>query len=384
MTNLKKIAFRITLTLTAIHLLLVFTGNTYFWKAIAYNFPGIYDYHLFHNAPIHYSHIPQPWKTSKHLNNKPLSPELEQLLLELKTTAYLVIKGDEIRHEYYWNDTDSSTISNSFSAAKSYVSALVGFAIQDKYIKNVDQPVGDFLPEFKKDGKEHITIKHLLQMSSGLDWVESYSGPFSITTQAYYDNDLVKVVSKLNVDHAPGTDFVYRSGDTQLLGLLLRKATGFTLSEYAYLKLWNPLGAEHDALWSLDDYLGHEKAYCCLNATARDYARLPKLYMNKGVWNGKQILDSNYIKESLTPTEKHDPQPNASCNFYGYQWWLIPNYKGHNIFYARGILGQFMIAIPDLDIVIVRLGHERGDKKDGIHHILTYAMIDEVLQQFSE
>lgn len=382
MHNFKKIVLRFTFALVVVHLLLVLTGNTYFWKALTYNFPGIYDFELFHNAPVHYSHNPQPWKISKQLNKTPLSKNLEEQLIALKTTAYLVIKGDEIQQEYYWNDTDSSTISNSFSAAKSYVSALIGFAIQDKYIKNVNQPIGDFLPDFKKEGKEHITIKHLLQMSSGLNWKESYSGPFSITTQAYYDDDLEKVIAKLDVDYAPGKDFVYRSGDTQILGLVLRKATGFTLSEYAYLKLWNPLGAEHDALWSLDSELGNEKAYCCLNATARDFARLPKLYLNKGVWNGKQILDSNYIKESLTPTGKHDPQSGNDCNFYGYQWWLIPNYKGHDIFYARGILGQFMIAIPDLDIVIVRLGHERGDKKDGIHHILTYAMIDEVLQQY--
>ena len=368
--------------LLLIHVALLFTGKTYFWKALAYNFPGIYDFELFHNATIHSSHTPQPWNISKNLNETPLSSSLDSILQSVNTTAYLVIKGNEIQEEYYWDNTNINTISNSFSAAKSYISTLIGLAIQDGYIKSVNDPVGNYLEDFTKNGKEKITIKHLLQMSSGLSWTESYSGPFSITTEAYYDNDLVKTISSLEVDHAPGNDYVYRSGDTQILGLLLRKVTGYTISEYAYLKLWNPLGAEHDALWSLDDKQGNEKAFCCLNATARDYARLPRLYLNNGKWNGKQLLDSNYIKESLTPTGKFDPQSKANCNFYGYQWWLIPNYKGHDIFYARGILGQFMIAIPKLDIIIVRLGHDRGNKKDGIHHIITYAMIDEVLRNY--
>lgn len=356
------------------------TGKTFFWKALVYNFPDIYDYTLFDNATIQNSDSVQKWGISPNYNLTPLSLQLDSTLKATKTTAYLVLKGDQILQEHYWNNTDTITISNSFSAAKSYVSAMIGFAIQDGYIKSADQPVGDFLDDFKRNGKEHITIKHLLQMSSGLSWTESYSGPFSITTEAYYGTDLNKTIASLNVTHPPGKDFVYRSGDTQVLGMIIKKSTGVSLSEYMAQKIWQPLGAENNALWSLDKEDGMEKAFCCINATARDYAKLPRLYLNKGMWNGKQLLDSNYIKASLTPTGKHDPQSNTNCNFYGYQWWLIPEYKGHNIFYARGILGQFMICIPQLDIIIVRMGHERGDKKDGIHHILTYAMIDEVLK----
>ncbi len=104
--------------------------------------------------------------------------------------------------------------------------------------------------------------------------------------------------------------------------------------------------------------------------------------MNKGKWKGAQLLNSSYVNASLEPNGYFDPQSKTSCDFYGYQWWLIPNYLGHDIFYARGILGQFIICIPEKNIIIVRLGHERGDKKDGIHHIITYAMIDEVLKNF--
>ena len=219
-------------------------------------------------------------------------------------------------------------------------------------------------------------------MSSGLSWDESYTGPLSITTQAYYDNNLEKLIESLVLVSEPGKEFKYLSGDTQILGLILKKATGYSLSEYLHLKFWNPAGAENEALWSTDYLYGNEKAYCCINATAKDFARIGKLYINKGMWGGKQLLNSSYVNASLQPNGFFDPQSKATCNFYGYQWWLIPNYNGHNIFYARGILGQFMICIPEKNMVIVRLGHERGEKQDGIHHIITYAMIDEVLQNY--
>ncbi len=365
-----------------IHLLLLITGKAYIWKAIWYNFPGIYDHEIFFNNHILASTNPQPWATSANYNKTPLSSELEALHKHIKTTAYVVIKNDSIIQENYWIDGDTSVISNSFSIAKSYVSMLIGFAIQDKYIRSVDQPIGDFLPYFRSEGKEKITIKHLLQMSSGLSWDESYTGPLSITTQGYYGNDLEKLIKGLKVISEPGTEFRYLSGDTQLLGLVLIKATGYSLSEYLHLKFWNPVGAENEALWSTDNLYGREKAFCCISATAKDYARIGKLYLNNGQWNGVQLLNSSYITASLEPNGYFDPQSKTNCDFYGYQWWLIPNYLGHDIFYARGILGQFIICIPEKNIIIVRLGHERGDKKDGIHHIITYAMIDEVLKNF--
>ncbi len=180
-------------------------------------------------------------QTSANYNKTPLSPELEALHKHIKTTAYVVIKNDSVIQENYWIDGDTAVISNSFSIAKSYVSMLIGFAIQDKYIRSVDQPIGDFLPYFRSEGKEKITIKHLLQMSSGLSWDESYTGPLSITTQGYYGNDLEKLIKGLKVISEPGKEFRYLSGDTQLLGLVLKKATGYSLSEYLYLKFWNPV-----------------------------------------------------------------------------------------------------------------------------------------------
>jgi CubicO group peptidase (beta-lactamase class C family) len=167
--------------------------------------------------------------------------------------------------------------------------------------------------------------------------------------------------------------FTYLSGNTQLLGFVLRKATGKTLSDYASEKLWKPLGAAHQAWWSLDHKNGDEKAFCCFNSNARDFARFGKLYLDSGRWNGKQIVPQDYVLASTHPAGlKNDDGKNNDT--YGYMWWLIPNYKGHYVFYMRGILGQYMLVIPDQKMIVVRLGKKRlpNDSNDLPHDVTYY------------
>ena len=204
-------------------------------------------------------------------------------------------------------------------------------------------------------------------MSAGVEWDESYSSLFSKTTQAYYGNDLWKLTLTEKLIEKPGVRFNYQSGVTQILAFIVQKATGKNIADYASEKLWTPIQAEEDAQWSLDHKSGMEKAYCCLNSNARDFARLGQLILNKGMWNGQQVVDSNYIKEATTPATwlKYTPSvkgetkaSSVPCTFYGYQFW-IANYRGVKISYMRGMLGQYIIAIPALDAVIVRLGKEK-------------------------
>ena len=195
-------------------------------------------------------------------------------------------------------------------------------------------------------------------MSSGSDWDESYANPLSITTESYYGSDLYKTATGVKIVREPGTYHSYKSGDTELLGLILAKATGKSVSEYASDVLWKPLGAEHPAKWSLDKKGGYEKSFCCFNTNARHFARIGQLMLDSGRWNGQAIIDSSYYMQSITacgiPDEGETP-----CDYYGYQWWIYPNVPG--VFYARGILGQYIIVIPSKDIVIVRLGHKRSE-----------------------
>jgi len=358
-------------------LLIVVLQGCYVNKALIYQTAGIYDYKIFKNNIVETQH-PMAIPKSFLYNKKEYPSTLLPLLLELKTTAFIVVKDDSIRYEKYWNEGSDSTLSNSFSMAKSLVSLLVGFAIQDGYIKSVDQYVCEYLPDFEDGCKKHVRIRDLLTMSSGLAWNESYLNPFGATAKAYYGRDLYKQMTKLKVVQAPGFNFRYLSANTQLLGLMLCKATGKTLSQYLSEKLWKPLGAEHNALWSLDRKGGIEKAYCCFNATARDFAKIGILGLHEGKWNGTQLLFSDYLKQSFSPASNLSDYAGNSVDFYGYQWWIL-NYKNMKINMACGLYGQYIIMIPQKNMVIVRLGHKTSKEYRGHFNADVYSYIEAAL-----
>ncbi len=375
---MKKFLIGILSILIIINLAIIFTGNTYLYNVIRYAHPDIDDYKIFENREVKTAQA-QPWSLSKKYNQLVLSDSIQQAFTQYETSAFLVIQNDSIVYEHYWDGYDSTTISGSFSVAKTIVGILIGAAIDDGKIASVDEAVGDFLPEFKQGENAKLTIKHLLMMSAELDWDESYDSPFASTTQTYYGNNITKPVLAVKVVGELGKRFHYQSCNTELLALIIEKATGKTLSDYASEKLWQPIGAEHPALWSLDCKNGHEKAYCCFNSTARDFARIGELYLKNGNWKGKQLIAEQYVKESVSPAPVLNEEGSKPCDFYGYHWWLA-NRKGHPIFYARGILGQYIIVIPDKNIIIVRLGKKRGDKPEGdVHCNDFYAYVDGVI-----
>src|SRR5688572_13541713 len=335
------------------------TGRTYLFKAVYYNFAGIDDYKIFDNNTVTAGKA-QPWPLSGSYNKVSSPDDLNQLLAKLKTVALVVVKNDSLLYEKYWDGYSDSSLSNSFSVAKSITSLLIGAAIKEGKIKSVDEPVGNYLPEFKEGLAAKLRIKDLLTMSSGSNWDESYSNPLSVTTESYYGSDLYKTATGVKILKEPGTYHSYKSGDTELLGLVLEKATGKSISAYASEKLWQPLGAEHPAKWSTDRESGNEKAFCCFNTNARDFARIGQLMLDSGAWKGNPIIDSAYYIQSITACQIPE-EDGVPCDDYGYQWWIYPDSPG--VFYARGILGQYIIVIPSKKIVLVRLGHKRSEER---------------------
>ena len=170
------------------------------------------------------------------------------------------------------------------------------------------------------------------------------------------------------------------SCNTLLLAMILQNVIHKPVSEYISEKIWTPLGAAHPAYWSLDSKNGIEKSYCCFYADARDFARIGELYLDSGRWNGKTIVSENYVKLSLTPNGLPD-ETGKPVDYYGYQWWLL-EHRNHHIFYARGIYGQYIIAVPDLHMVIVRLGKKRGEKLPDNHYSDMISYVDGVLDVF--
>jgi CubicO group peptidase (beta-lactamase class C family) len=337
----------------------VVSGKKYLFEAVWYNFANIDDYKKFTNNTV-VTGVPQPWNLSNDYNKNPLPRELKNMLEELETIAVLAIKNDSIVQEYYWDGYSDSSLSGSFSMAKSITSLLIGAAIKEGKIQSIEEPVGNYLPEFKTGDKAKVRIADLLTMSSGSNWDEAYANPFSVTTELYYGHNAYNVATGVSIIHKPGTLHDYKSGDTQLLGLILEKATGKSLSAYASEKLWQPLGAEHAALWSTDHIGGIEKAYCCFNSNARDFARLGQMMLDSGRWKGNEIIPRDYYLQSIKPCMIPDAS-GERCKYYGYQWWIVPSQP--EIFYARGILGQYVIVIPSKKMVIVRLGKKRSEKR---------------------
>jgi len=356
------------LVVSGVAIFLVLPSNYYIRRALVHMMPKIDQYTIFKNRVVKADN-PHPWQFADDVENKQIAPEFVPDFKKYQTVGFIVIQHKKVILEQYWYNYTPLSLSNSFSMSKSIISMLIGCAITDGYIKSVDQPVSDFLPEWTSFEGKVLTIKDLLTMSAGVEWDESYNSLMSKTTQAYYGKDLWKLALTEKLIEKPGVRFNYQSGVSQILAFLLQKATDKTISDYASEKIWTPIEAEEDALWSLDHKDGNEKAYCCFNTNARDFARLGQLILNKGMWDGEQVVDSNYLREATTPaswlsfTRKLLPgetvaRPPVPCTFYGYQFWLV-NYHGLKIINMRGMLGQYIMAIPQLDAVIVRLGKKR-------------------------
>lgn len=364
---MKKTGWAILLALCCIGGYLVLPSNYYLRRALIHLHPKIDQYPIFENRTVKAGN-PQSWPESKAYNKLSVPEKYQPVFEDLGTVAFVIIKDSALLFEQYWEDYSPRSHSNSFSMAKSIVSLAIGCAIDDGFIKNVDQPVNDFYPEFKGYNGKALTLRHLLTMSAGVDFDEAYSSPFSPTTKLYYGDDLQQIALGIKEIEEPGIHFIYQSGVTQLLALIVEKATGENISSYVSRKLWTPLNAEEDALWCLDKKDGIEKAYCCFNSNARDFARFGQLILNKGNWNGKQLVSESYIKEATTPdTNLIIKEYNETNHCYGFQFWHL-TYKGMEIPYMRGILGQYVFAIPELNAVVVRLGHKRSDTRTAQHY----------------
>lgn len=367
MKALKKITRVILYVLVGIFIsvngIIILTGRFYLYKGIANTYlkgrsgPTIYDLDTFHNAEMEKGGKPFEFVKHRNFNKQKIPNDLRTYIEDLDTRALLIIQNDTLLYEEYWKGHNAETLSNSFSVAKTVVAILVGIATEEGKIGSIDDPVYKYLPEFKNGSREIITIRHLLEMASGLSWEESGANPFSDNAESYYGTDLNSLVMRQKRISEPGTMFNYQSGNSQLLAMIVEKATGKSVSQYAEEKIWKKLGMEGNAFWSLDTKNGQEKAFCCIYAQARDYARIGKLLLHQGEYNGEQIIPRWYYHQMVKQNDlwTEDGIPNYR---YGYHIWT---YRGgqQEVFYCRGILGQYIITIPERNLIIIRLGMKR-------------------------
>ena len=315
----------------------------------------ITDYKYFNNIEIPKSTNPQPWPFHKNFNNVSETKDLDALHTKYGTVAFLIIKNDSIWHEKYFDGYSEDSFSNSFSMSKSIVSAVMGKAIQDGYFESLEDKVGNYFDEYKDGFASKLTIGDLSSMSSGMKWTENYTNIFGVTARAYVGSGLNELILSRPIIKEPGKGFEYLSSDTQLLSMTIEKATNRKISDLVFDWFWDPIGAENNALWQVDNAkTNNEKAYCCFNSNARDFAKIGKLYKDNGFWNGVSILNENFIKKSLKNRFESSPE-------YGYGFWL-GFFEEKKFFSMRGHLGQYVIVFPKENIIIVRLG-KTHDKK---------------------
>ncbi|NOH03404.1 MAG: serine hydrolase [Chloroflexi bacterium] len=340
-----------------------------------YNVTDIDDYKLFParelsagGASFHFEQSADPWRVPASIKGV----SLDQLLENPRTAAFLIIKDDAILYERYFDGYDESTPIQVFSVAKSLFSILVGRAVEDGYF-NVDQLVTDFVPELAANGFDRVTIEHLLQMASGSNYRQTgfdELSPFSLHPRFEYSPRLEKeITTTLEVIDEPGTEFIYKSGDTALLSLVLTRALkDKSITEYMQEAIWTPLGMEYDGIYTIDhtgdDAL--EKTWCCLALTARDLAKFGRLMLEDGNWNGTQIIPSAWVEKS-THVDSNDTRDFGEFGSipgfrgYQYQWWLASQDEAY---YGNGHLGQFLYVNPVERVIIVRLGRVGNDPLD--------------------
>jgi CubicO group peptidase (beta-lactamase class C family) len=338
-----------------------------FWGESDYKDLERFPARTIHNAPpvFRFDSLPtnNPYASQiEDIARDSINGSLEDYLDASGTTAFLVIHDDKLLYERYFNGYDETSVNTSFSMAKSFASALVGIALGEGYIKSVDEPITNYLPELldKDERFESITIRHLLTMSSGIKYEEGGDLPWSEEaddTKTYYATDLRELALNCRIEGKPGEYFEYNNYNPLLVGVILERATGMPVARFLEEELWKPMGMEADGSWSLDSTSsGFEKMESGVNARARDFARFGMLFAKEGNWEGEQLVSREWVEESTRADTSTDPSQS-----YQYFWWVdTPDGKNH--FSARGNYGQYIYVAPEKDLVIIRLGKEEGER----------------------
>ena len=319
--------------------------------------------------PVFFEPVSEDILSQLSVTAEALQPEkmpFATLLEKTNTTAFVVLHGNQLLYERYFNGASRESMQTSFSAAKSFTSTLVGIALEDGFIHSLDDPITDYLPELSdRDPRfEKITIRHLLTMMSGLRWDRSASNPFSDDFLTYYSPDLRATAMEAQIVEAPGQRFLYNDYNPALLGMILERATGLSISEYMETRLWQPMGAEGDGSWSLDsERSGFEKMFVGVNGRAIDFAKLGWLFLNNGKNDNKQVVPQAWVEISTNIDDAIFANRGKYSNYYQNYWWLD---DGNDAYYAEGDKCQFIYIYPKADLVLARFGTDCGDYVFGI------------------
>ncbi len=339
----------------------------YLVRSVVWGESDVYDYQKFPSRPLAASSTPFYFKEEPAeamvqalFEQNPAIDDLNDFLEQTQTQAFIVIQNDTILYERYFNGASRDAIVTSFSCAKQWDSALIGAAIDDGYIQSVDDPITDYLPELaeRDPAFSNITIYDLLRMSSGIEY-DGLGGLDGDDSKTYYYPDLRKLaLEETTVVASPGSGFLYNNYHPLLLGVILERATGMSVTDYLEARIWQPIGMEFDGSWSLDsETSGFEKMESGINGRAIDFAKFGRLFLNNGVWDGTQVLPADWIAESTRP----DTGSVGYYPYYKYAWESKMRGESAYDYYAEGHYGQEIYVSPQVNLIIVRNGEAYGE-----------------------
>lgn len=334
----------------AVLILMTSCGN----KSFTYTIPSFNDQYLFDYVKIEKSDNPRLFNRKAFYDDEEYS-DMDCFLENNKTLSFIVIRNDSILYERYFYDTLTHPKTPVFSISKSIVSALLGIAIEEGFIKSIKEPITNYIPELH-DFKD-ITLEMLLNMCSGLDY-----GGIMKEANIYFSTNLRELIKDYYIDKRPGREYSYENINTLLLCIAIENATGTDIATFLENEIWQKAGMEYDASWSVDSKENNQaKGFCGINAAPIDLARFGSIYLHNGFYNGYQIIPQEWIKESLTKYNKHKDE---NGHYYSYSWRIIND----DAFVAVGLMGQYIYVNTEKNIVVVRTG-QSYDKFNWIDYI---------------
>jgi CubicO group peptidase (beta-lactamase class C family) len=332
-------------------------------KTVVHNFADLDDHRIFANRVVPRAALASPLRGLRHEppfvaellvpDENGTSWRLDDYLARTRTAAFVVLHEDRVVLERYGRGYDQHSLLNSFSIAKAVMSALVGIAVAEGRIASLDAAVASVCPEFAGTPYGAVTVRDLLTMTSGIADAPSL---LPGRAEVYYGDDLRAVALNARAPSAPSPDshpWRYSETDVQVLGFVLERAVGMPVSDYLAAKLWQPLGMESKALWALDREGGNEKAFCCLSARARDFARFGKLMRDGGRWNGRQLVPAAWAERTVLPGI------DARKGYVHQHLWWTPH-GGRGDFFAYGHNGQYLYVNPAARLVIVKFSETKS------------------------
>ena len=363
----------------SLYFLSIVTDNGHVWRGLrqcyfrGYKNAQVDDLRFQESRSIPASTQPRPWPLHSRYGLVSLPEETLDSTRAWNTVGFAVIHRDSLLLDWTSDVIPGADTmrTNAFSAAKTLTAMAIG-AAEKEGLLSVEDKVSDYLPRFAQGTSAELTIEQVLQMRSDIPYGENYKNPIGFMAKSTYGENILERLKDYAVEGTAGYPWKYQGGNTMLLQEILLTVIDVPFGQWFSDRIWGPLGATEEARWAIDNQ-GHERNYCCFYTRATEYARFGQLLLDSGMVGDRAVLDRDFVRRMTTPVG--GLPDGTDIQHYGYQIWM-GTHKGHAFKSLQGLHGQYVIAVPDLDLVVVRTGFFRPKEKLREIDLDVYSSID--------